>query len=161
LKIDPKLGISAWDQVAFRFYLRDFDFFERIASALDQLQRLHEGESPEAAEIRRAVDTGGLVLVESSFVCYWGGKQVVQNWNRAHMAWQLLWMLARAAREGRTVGPDDLYPEKEEVSPSTMASRWHRLDPLLPSSLSSLVEPMGRNRGYRLRLPCSQITLFE
>jgi len=161
LGIDANLAAGADFHVVLRESLRDYDFFERIAEALDEIQRLNQGESPREEEIRRAVKKGGLVLVSSNRTCFWKGKAVQATWNTAHKPWEFLLLLAEAARKGGGVNPDDLYPERHEVSPATMASRWHRLDELLPASLGAHVNAIGRNSGYRLDLPRGQVSLFR
>lgn len=132
------------------------EMFDRIATALDDLRYLHEGDDPRRPEIEDAIASGGLVIVEASREAHWEERSLEKL---PEGSWRFLVALARKARLRAAVDFRDVFGN-DALTDSAMSTAWGRLKGRLPGSLWRLVEPGERPRTYRLNLDSHLIYFF-
>ena len=129
-----------------------------LALALADLKRLSGDEPPRRIDRNRAIDAGGLVLIDQPRTAFWERMPIDANWDRHSKAWEFLRRLAEKGRRAVAVREADLYADVP--SPSAMANRFRRLKKLLPSSLWKHIVP-AETRAYRLEPDRAKIHLFD
>lgn len=125
------------------------------------LLRVLEADPVEAIDaVEAAVNSGGLVLVETPRQAYWERKSIEINWVKYPSRWDLLWALARASKGGGSMDKRALSELSED--PKIVTKRKHRLVNTdgFPLSLADIVVPAGRGT-YRIDLPRDRIRVFE
>jgi hypothetical protein len=127
--------------------LRNHVFFERVHSALGDLDLLYRGLPPEVSALEEAVAGGGLVLDEGPSV-FWEGTIIPAEWSRNGRPWDLLVRLVEAGPAGE-VEPVSMFPRS--ASGTALPNLVNRLRNLLPASLRCRIRPVGGG-SYRLDL---------
>lgn len=157
LGLDPALVERDRQMIQSRIgHFQKAEMFERIATALGELQSLYEEEDTRRTTIERAVASGGLVIVEDSREVYWKQERLETLSKRS---WTFLIALARKAPRRGAVDYRDVF-DGEAVSNSAMSTVWGRLKERLPASLSRLVEPGESPQTYRLVLEGHRVHFF-
>lgn len=129
-----------------------------VAAALHDIGILYR-QPMEAEDLVDAVrQSKRLVLVDRApRAVYWQGEVVDGDWDGKVKEWELLWMLAKRACQGRTVDRLDL---SNPDSTRAIVDRRSRLSRMLPVVLDDAIEAVP-TRAYRLTLAATDIVLLQ
>ncbi|MBA4192640.1 MAG: hypothetical protein C0467_32125 [Planctomycetaceae bacterium] len=126
------------------------------------LLRVLEVDPADAIDaVEAAVNSGGLVLVETPREAHWERKSIEVNWVKFSSRWDLLWALARASKGGGSVDAFTLR-ERNEGDPKFVTKRKCRLVNTVgfPLTLADCVVSAGSGT-YRIDVPRDRVRVFE
>jgi hypothetical protein len=135
------------------------DVVQGIAGALAVAAELYR----RPAETEDAIDwlrqqTRLLLVDQRPRTAYWDGQPFGQHWDQFPVVWDLLWELARRARQGRPLQAEDVTPPGH--STTAVKHRRSRLSKEIPAALDALIDDV-RPKGYRLQLERDEIALMS
>jgi hypothetical protein len=134
------------------------DVVQGIAGALAVAAELYR----RPAETEDVIDwlrqqTRLLLIDQRPRTAYWDGQLFGQHWDQYPVVWDLLWELARRARQGQPLQAEDVTPPGH--STTAVKHRRSRLSKEIPAALDALIDDV-RPKGYRLQLERDEIALM-
>ncbi len=108
-------------------------------------------------EVQKALDSAQLVLIDPPPSAYWGGKEIVCNWEGQNVVWQYFFKLAKAARHQGSISVQDFGDSSMKKNLTDWKCRLLKNEDLF-GKIGDLIE--SKQGKHRLKLPREKIRIF-